>query len=63
MLFRSATDGRPDSRPIVREDVSILGDLWKEFDFTQEPLPPVVLDPCPYPDTTLCEPGLSVFGG
>ena len=58
-----ATDGRPDSRPIVREDVSILGDLWSEFDFTQEPLPPVVLDPCPYSDTTLCEPGLSVFGG
>ena len=34
---------------------------WSEFDFTQEPLPPVVLDPCPYSDTTLCEPGLSVF--
>jgi phospholipase C len=41
------TDGRPDSRPTVREDVSILGDLSKEFDFTQEPLPPMVLDPSP----------------
>lgn len=58
-----ATDGRPDSRPIVREDVDILGDLWSSFDFTQEPLDPLVLDPCPYPDPAICEPGLSVFGG
>jgi phospholipase C len=41
------TDGRPDSRPIVREDVSILGNLLKEFDFTQEPLPKLILDPNP----------------
>ena len=53
MLFRS--------RPIVREEVAILGDLWRSFDFSQEPLPPLVLEPCPYPDVTLCEPGLSVF--
>jgi phospholipase C len=41
------TDGRPDSRPTVREEVPILGDLTKEFDFTQEPLPPMILDPTP----------------
>jgi phospholipase C len=41
------TDGRPDSRPTVREEVDILGDLTREFDFTQEPLPPLILDPTP----------------
>jgi phospholipase C len=42
-----ATDGRPDPRPTVREDVDILGDLADAFDFTQEPLPPLILDPTP----------------
>jgi phospholipase C len=41
------TLSRPDSRPTVREDVDILGDLLREFDFTQDPLPPLVLDPTP----------------
>jgi len=41
------TMSRPDSRPTVREEVPILGDLLKEFDFTQDPLPPLVLDPHP----------------
>ena len=40
-----ATLSRPDSRPTVREKASILGDLLKEFDFGQEPLPPLILDP------------------
>ena len=31
--------------PTVREEVAILGDLLKEFDFGQDPLPPVILDP------------------
>jgi phospholipase C len=44
-----ATDGRPDSRPTVREDVKILGDLRKEFDFHQDPIPPMILDPTPKP--------------
>jgi hypothetical protein len=35
------TDGRPDSRPTVRE--RLTGDLMKAFDFQQKPLPPVVL--------------------
>ncbi|MBI2238001.1 MAG: alkaline phosphatase family protein [Actinobacteria bacterium] len=43
------TDGRPDSRPTVREDLKILGDLRREFDFSQEPLPPLILDPHPEP--------------
>ena len=41
------TDGRPDPRPTVREDVAQLGDLLNEFSFTQDPLPPLVLDPTP----------------
>jgi phospholipase C len=31
------TDGRPDRRPDVRENEAILGDLAKDFDFTQKP--------------------------
>ena len=41
------TDGWPDSRPTVRENATRLGDLALEFDFTQMPLPPLVLDPRP----------------
>jgi len=39
--------GRPDPRPTVREDLAILGDLAREFDFSQEPIPPLILDPWP----------------
>jgi len=48
------TDGRPDPRPTVRENVKILGDLRKEFDFTQTPLPPkpLPLHPPPGPAST-----------
>ncbi|MGZ8579026.1 MAG: alkaline phosphatase family protein [Actinomycetota bacterium] len=42
-----ATLSRPDSRPTVREEVGILGNLLREFDFTQDPVPPLVLDPTP----------------
>jgi len=45
------TDGRPDPRPTVREDVKILGDLAKDFDFTQKPRVPVLLPV--HPRTTL----------
>jgi len=45
------TDGRPDPRPTVRENVVILGDLSKEFDFAQAPRPPVLLPL--HPQTTL----------
>ena len=37
------TDGRPDPRPTVRENVPQLGDLTADFDFTQSPRAPVVL--------------------
>jgi phospholipase C len=37
------TDGRPDPRPTVREDVKILGDLRRDFDFTQKPRRPLIL--------------------
>jgi phospholipase C len=42
-----STDGRPDPRPTVREDAKMLGDLAKEFDFSQQPIPPMILDPLP----------------
>lgn len=41
------TDERPDKRPIVRENVSILGDLRNDFDFNQSPREPLILDPYP----------------
>ena len=44
------TDGRPDPRPTVRENVPILGDLTKDFDFDQQPLPPLVLPEHPSTD-------------
>jgi phospholipase C len=50
------TDGRPDPRPTVREDVKILGDLRTLFDFKQEPLPPLILPPHPDPGPA-SEPG------
>jgi phospholipase C len=31
-------DGRPDPRPTVRENASILGDLTRDFDFSQPPM-------------------------
>ena len=37
------TDGRPDPRPDVRERLPVLGDLTRDFDFTQSPRPPLVL--------------------
>jgi len=36
------SDGRPDSRPFVREESSAIGDLMSDFDFTQQPLAPAV---------------------
>ena len=45
------TDGRPDPRPTVREDVAVLGDLIDDFDFSQPPRAPLVLNV--HPATTL----------
>jgi phospholipase C len=39
------TDGRPDPRPDVRENASILGNLLSDFDFNQAPRPPLLLNP------------------
>jgi phospholipase C len=39
------TDGRPDPRPTVRENVSVLGDLTQDFDFTQIPRKGLILVP------------------
>ena len=46
------TDGRPDPRPTVREDVPILGDLENDFDFTQSPRQPMILPVNPWTDLT-----------
>ncbi|MGE5226527.1 MAG: alkaline phosphatase family protein [Planctomycetaceae bacterium] len=40
-------EGWPDPRPDVRESMPTLGDLRKEFDFSQRPIGRVVLDPTP----------------
>ena len=37
------TDGRPDSRPRVRENAAKLGNLITDFNFQQKPKPPVIL--------------------
>ena len=42
------TDGRPDPRPTVREDAPILGDLRRDFDFSQRPRKPLLLNPYPH---------------
>jgi len=44
-----ATDGRPDPRPDVRENAPALGSLRKDFDFSQRPLPPLILPRFPPP--------------
>jgi phospholipase C len=46
-----ATDGRPDPRITVRENVPGLGNLIGDFDFNQTPRPPLLLPV--FPKTTL----------
>ncbi|HEV2590640.1 MAG TPA: alkaline phosphatase family protein [Gaiellaceae bacterium] len=46
------TDGRPDPRPDVRENVRILGNLTKDFDFSQPPRRPLILPEYPVPAAT-----------
>jgi phospholipase C len=45
------TDGRPDPRLTVRENLNILGDLTRDFDFNQPPSAPMTLPV--HPKTTL----------
>jgi phospholipase C len=40
-------DGRPDGRPDVRENKRMLGNLIKDFDFTQRPRKPMLLPRIP----------------
>jgi phospholipase C len=44
-----ATDGRPDPRPDVRENATILGNLMKDFNFRQRPRRPELLPLHPPP--------------
>ena len=37
------SDGRPDPRPTVRENVSVLGNLVSDFNFSQKPRRPLLL--------------------
>ncbi|MBC5825765.1 MAG: alkaline phosphatase family protein [Candidatus Eremiobacteraeota bacterium] len=37
------TDGRPDSRSVVRENEPQLGDVSRDFDFSAAPRPPLIL--------------------
>jgi len=37
------TDGRPDPRASVAENAPVLGDLRRDFDFTQRPRPRMIL--------------------
>ncbi len=43
------TDGRPDSRPSVRENQPSVGDLQADFNFNQAPAAALILDPHPAP--------------
>jgi phospholipase C len=43
----SKHDGRPDSRPDVRENAKILGNLVSDFNFNQKPRPPMLLPRIP----------------
>jgi phospholipase C len=51
------TDGRPDGRTVVREEVPGLGDLANDFNFNQSPRPPVILSPHPTPGPASKPPG------
>jgi phospholipase C len=52
-----ATDGRPDARANVRENMTGLGDLSEAFDFSQTPRPPMVLSTDPEPGPPSRPPG------
>ncbi len=51
------TDGRPDKRAVVREEARGLGDIANDFNFNQQPLPPLVLSPHPPPGPPSEPPG------
>ncbi len=45
------TDGRPDPRPDVRENMTKLGNLVNDFNFAQRPRPPLLLETNPPTDS------------
>lgn len=51
-----ATDGRPDPRPDVRENQPQLGNLVNDFDFSQQPLRPLLLATNPPTDSPTLPP-------
>ncbi len=53
------TDGRPDSRPDVRENAPILGNLVTDFDFNQPPRKPLLLPVLPQSKLPPIPPALS----
>jgi phospholipase C len=53
------TDGRPDPRPDVRENLA--GDILRDFNFNQKPRRPLILNPCPA--TTLVPKPVKGCGG
>ncbi len=53
------TDGRPDPRPDVRENLA--GNITADFNFNQKPRPPLILNPCP--PTTLVPKPVNGCGG
>ena len=57
------TDGRPDSRPTVRENAPILGNLVNDFNFSQAPRPPMLLSTDPATTLTCSGGGHPGAGG
>jgi hypothetical protein len=55
------TDGRPDSRPLVRENAAALGNLLADFDFHQAPRPPLLLPANPSTALTPKPPASRVY--
>ncbi|HEY5260511.1 MAG TPA: alkaline phosphatase family protein, partial [Solirubrobacteraceae bacterium] len=57
------TDGRPDSRPDVREEAPGLGNLAEDFDFNQSPREPLILPTEPAPGPASSPPGTVLSAG
>ena len=51
------TDGRPDTRPDVREEAPGLGSLTEDFNFSLQPRPPLLLPTHPEPGPASEPPG------
>jgi phospholipase C len=51
------SDGRPDKRPMVREEAPGLGSLVNDFNFNQPPRPPLILPTHPAPGPASTPPG------